>query len=107
MFLAIERLLEVYREFRGRLCVFRLRSRATRISRRTANSGHVADRVTRRFGGDHYKPMVLLEAMRTVVAEFNAYRWVGAMLRDAALLGADRAHHDHEGNRHADALQLS
>jgi hypothetical protein len=34
--------------------------------------------------------------MRVVVAEFNAYRWVGEMLTDAARLGANqdvRYHH--------------
>jgi trehalose 6-phosphate synthase len=35
-----------------------------------------------------------MRAMRTVVAEFNAYRWVGEMLRDAARLRWSQDLHD-------------
>jgi trehalose 6-phosphate synthase len=48
-----------------------------------------------------------MRAMRAVVAEFNAYRWVGEMLTDAALLGADRAHDGHKRDWPANALQVS
>lgn len=37
-----------------------------------------------------------MRAMRAVVAEFNAYRWVGEMLMDAALARADREHHQYQ-----------
>ena len=43
-----------------------------------------------------------MRAMRAVVAEFNAYRWVGEMLADAARLRADRDLH--QTNWQADVL---
>jgi trehalose 6-phosphate synthase len=46
-----------------------------------------------------------MRAMRAVVAEFNAYRWVGEMLMDTALARVDREHHQHQWQ--TDALQVS
>ena len=46
-----------------------------------------------------------MRAMRAVVAEFNAYRWVVEMLTDAADLHANRRiAHVHQPNWRADAL---
>ncbi|MBI2828447.1 MAG: trehalose-6-phosphate synthase [Acidobacteria bacterium] len=46
-----------------------------------------------------------MRAMRAVVAEFNAYRWVVEMLTDAARLRANRdLRHYHEANWRADTL---
>jgi trehalose 6-phosphate synthase len=36
-----------------------------------------------------------MRAMRAVVAEFNASRWVGEMLMDAARARVGRKHHQH------------
>lgn len=47
-----------------------------------------------------------MRAMRAVVTEFNAFRWVGEMLADAARLRADRdLHHQRQVNWQADVLQ--
>jgi hypothetical protein len=40
-----------------------------------------------------------MRAMRAVVAEFNAYRWVGDLLMDAAFARVDREHHQHQWHR--------
>jgi trehalose 6-phosphate synthase len=46
-----------------------------------------------------------MRAMRAVVAEFNAYRWVVAMLTDAARLRANRdLHHEHHATWQGDVL---
>jgi trehalose 6-phosphate synthase len=45
-----------------------------------------------------------MRAMRAVVAEFNAYRWVVEMLSDAARVTNRNPHHDHEANWRADTL---
>jgi trehalose-6-phosphate synthase len=51
------------------------------------------------------EPANRMRAMRGVVAEFNAYRWVGEMLRDAARLGANRARYsDHTADWQTEVL---
>jgi len=46
-----------------------------------------------------------MRAMRAVVAEFNAYRWVVEMLTDAARLRMNRGfHHDHHADWRSDTL---
>ncbi len=48
-----------------------------------------------------------MRGMRSVVAEFNGYRWAGEMLADAARLRTDlmRLHQDHLAHWEPDALQ--
>jgi trehalose 6-phosphate synthase len=47
-----------------------------------------------------------MRAMRDVVAEFNASRWVGEMLTDAACLRATRdLHHHHQADWQTNVLQ--
>jgi trehalose 6-phosphate synthase len=77
-FLAIERLLEIHREFRGRFVFVQIAepSRECLPAYRTARATLVetAERVNRRFGTDVCRPIVLLEAHHDPADVYRMYR---------------------------------
>ena len=77
-FLAIERLLEMHPEFRGRFVFVQIAepSRECLPAYRTARAQLVetAERVNRRFGTDIYRPIVLLEAHHEPADVYRMYR---------------------------------
>ena len=77
-FLAIERLLEIHPEFRGRFVFVQIAepSRECLPAYRTARATLVetADRVNRRFGTDICRPIVLLEAHHEPADVYRMYR---------------------------------
>ena len=77
-FLAIERLLEMHPEFRGRFVFVQIAepSRECLPAYRTARATIVetAERVNRRFGTDIYRPIVLLEAHHEPADVYRMYR---------------------------------
>jgi trehalose 6-phosphate synthase len=77
-FLAIERLLEMHAEFRGRFVFVQIAepSRECLPAYRTARAQIVetTERVNRRFGTDLYRPIVLLEAHHEPAEVYRLYR---------------------------------